>query len=183
VTPQLLTILGMSLSASERAYCEVLVNKFSGVFFIIWVIIPTLAGFACRRLLTPSRVAPARHWLILASAAALLLLNYINSAIAWPHVQDSPASVIVVTIAIAVALSAVGLFTGWLMANVMRLPAETRTALLFSLSMKHTGLALVFAGSVLANEPYAILIIVLAALTQHLNAGIVQWFLQRRAAL
>ncbi len=79
------------------------------------------------------------------------------------------------------ALSAVGLFSGWLIARLMRLPAEMRAALLFSLGMKHTGLALVLAASVLANQPFAILIIVLAALTQHLCAAFVQWFLQRGA--
>ncbi len=69
MTPQLLSALGMSLSESERAYCEALVSRFSGEFFIVWVIVPTLAGFACRWLLTPRRVTLVAHWFILASAA------------------------------------------------------------------------------------------------------------------
>jgi predicted Na+-dependent transporter len=52
---------------------------------------------------------------------------------------------------------------------------QTRSALMFGLSMKHTGLALILAGAVLANQPLAILMIVLATLVQHLLAGIVQW--------
>jgi hypothetical protein len=40
--------------------------------------------------------------------------------------------------------------------------------------MKHTGLALLLAGAVLAEERLAILMIVLATLAQHLLAGLVQ---------
>ena len=67
-------------------------NKFSGVFFIIWVILPTAAGLACRYLLTPPRVATAASWFTLASAAALLLLNYINSALALAEMRDVAAT-------------------------------------------------------------------------------------------
>ena len=56
---------------------------------------------------------------------------------------------------------------------------ETRSALMFGLSMKHTGLALILAGAVLSDQPLAILLIVLATLMQHLLAGLVQWWLQR----
>ncbi|HEY3391540.1 MAG TPA: bile acid:sodium symporter [Lacipirellulaceae bacterium] len=181
VTPGMLSALGMSLSASERAYFEALVNRFSGEFFIVWVIVPTLAGFACRWLLTPRRVALVAHWFIFASAGALLLLNYINAAIALPPLTDSPLLVVFVTASFATALSAVGIFSGWLIARLLRQPVEMRTALLFGLSMKHTGLALVLAASVLANQPFAILMLVLATLSQHLCAAFVQWFLQRGA--
>ena len=47
---------------------------------------------------------------------------------------------------------------------------------MFGLSMKHTGLALILAGAVLADQPLAILMIVLATLMQHLLAGLVQWW-------
>ena len=60
----------------------------------------------------------------------------------------------------------------------MRLDAETRLALMFGLGMKHTGLALLLAGAVLAHERLAILMIVLATLAQHLLAGLVQMWQQ-----
>jgi BASS family bile acid:Na+ symporter len=182
VTPQLLNALGMALTASERAYCEALVNRFSGEFFIIWVIIPTLAGFACRRLMSPTRVERVRSRFILASAVALLVLNYINAAIALPYLSDSGALVIAITAALALAVCTVGLVAGWLIARMLRLPHEMRTSLFYSLSMKHTGLALVLAASVLANQPVAILMIVLATLMQHLCAALVQWLLQHWVA-
>jgi BASS family bile acid:Na+ symporter len=179
VTPQLLSALGMTLTASERAYCEALVDRFSGEFFILWVIIPTLAGFACRRLMTPPRVERVRDQFVLASAGALLVLNYINAAIALPYVRESGVRVFAITFALALAVCTVGLVAGWLIARLLRLPQDMRTALLYGLSMKHTGLALVLAASVLANQPIAILMIVLATLTQHLCAAFVQRFLLR----
>jgi BASS family bile acid:Na+ symporter len=179
VTPQLLNALGMALTASERAYCEALVDRFSGEFFIIWVIIPTLAGFACRRLMTPPRVARVHNQFVLASAAALLVLNYINAAIALPYLRESGVPAVAITSVLAIAVCTVGLVAGWLIARLLRLPHDMRTALFYGLSMKHTGLALVLAASVLANQPIAILMIVLATLTQHLCAAFVQRFLQR----
>jgi len=182
ITPSLLTLLGMSLSEGERAYCEALVNQFSGVFFIIWVILPTAAGFFCRYLLTPGRVAAAGCWFTLASTAALLLLNYINSALAFPEIRQSTTVLLLATAILAILLSVVGLCFGWLIAWLVRLKPETRTALVFGLSMKHTGLALILAGAVLSREPLAILMIVLATLVQHLMAALVHWFMQRGAS-
>ena len=103
-------------------------------------------------------------------------MNYVNAALALQKCsQQSPLFVLVTTAILAVALSAVGLAAGWLVARVMRLDAETRLALMFGLGMKHTGLALLLAGAVLAHERLAILMIVLATLAQHLLAGLVQW--------
>jgi predicted Na+-dependent transporter len=108
-----------------------------------------------------------------------LLLNYINSAVALPHVLESPTSLLVATAILATALSAVGLVCGWAIARLLRLTDESRAALMFGLSMKHTGLALILAGVVLREQPLAILIIVLATLMQHLLAGLAQLWLRR----
>jgi predicted Na+-dependent transporter len=173
----------MSLSPGERAYCAALVNQFSGLFFIVWVILPTLAGFLARIALTPERVAAAQAWLNLASASSLLLLNYINSALALPEIRQSPAPLLAATALFAALLSVVGLVAGWLIAWLMRMKPETRIALMFGLSMKHTGLALILAGAVLANAPIATLMIVLATLMQHLLAGVVQRWCRSNAAV
>jgi predicted Na+-dependent transporter len=132
--------------------------------------------------MTPPSVDRVRNQFVLASAAALLVLNYINAAIALPYLRESGVMVVAITTALALAVCTVGLAAGWLMARLLRLPHDMRTALLYSLSMKHTGLALVLAASVLANQPVAILMIVLATLTQHLCAAFVQWILQRGTA-
>jgi BASS family bile acid:Na+ symporter len=156
-----------------------LVNRFSGKFFIVWVILPTALGFAVRALAGRARVERADGWIVMASVAALLILNYVNAALALPEIwQHSQPAVLATTLLLAVCLSAVGLACGWLIARVARLPRDATLALDFALSMKHTGLALVLAGAVLADQPLAIFIIVLATLVQHLLAGIVQWWKQ-----
>jgi bile acid:Na+ symporter, BASS family len=180
VTPGLLRLLGMSLSDDEQAYCEALVAEFSGLFFIVWVILPTAAGLACRYIVTPRRVEAVADWFVLASGASLLLLNYINSALALPQIHEASPSLLVATLVFATALSLVGIGLGWLLAWVLRLKPPTACALMFGLSMKHTGLALILAAAVLANQPLAILMIVLATLVQHLLAAIIQQLQERR---
>jgi BASS family bile acid:Na+ symporter len=175
ITPRLLHLLSISLSPSEQEACRALADRFSGVFFVGWVLAPTAAGFVGRFLLTPRRVSLVSAWCSLASAAALLVLNYINAALALPTIRDAPLSLIMTTAALATALGVVGLMIGWAISRWLGVSPPSRNALLFGLSMKHTGLALVLAGVVLTNQPLAILVIVLATLTQHLLAGVVQW--------
>jgi bile acid:Na+ symporter, BASS family len=176
ITPNLLRFFGKSLAESAQD-CEALVNQFSGVFFIIWVILPTAAGLACRYLVAPERLETARPWLTLASAAALLVLNYINSVLALPKAYHSTPGLLLTTAILAVALGIMGIVLGALIAWLLRLRPETRTALMFGLSMKHTGLALILASVVLGDQPLAIFMIVLATIMQHLLAGVVQWYL------
>lgn len=179
LTPRLLGWLGLSLSLAERAYCDELVANFSGAFFVVWVILPTGAGLVCRHLVGTQRVISAADAIRLVSLAALLVLNYVNAALALPEVfQQSRISLLVTTVLLAAALSAVGLAAGWAIARLLGLAADSRAALLFGISMKHTGLALLLAGAVLAEQRLAILMIVLATLLQHLLAGIAQWWLQ-----
>ena len=176
VTPWLLGWLRLTLTAADQTSFQTLIDSFSGEFFIIWVVLPTAAGLACRHSLGKDRVAALASWWTLASVGSLLLLNYANAAIALPEVlQQSRATVLATTALLATAISAVGLAAGWLVARWLRLDGPTQLALMFGLGMKHTGLALLLAGAVLANERLAILVIVLATLAQHLLAGLVQW--------
>jgi len=182
VTPWLLGWLRLALSSPDPTLFHALIDRFSGAFFIIWVVLPTAAGLACRHSLGGERVAAIAPALMMASVASLLLLNYVNAALALPEVvQQSRLSVLLATAVLAAALSAIGLAAGWLIARVMRLDAETRLALMFGLGMKHTGLALLLAGEVLSHERLAIFMIVLATLAQHLLAGLVQWRMRESA--
>jgi BASS family bile acid:Na+ symporter len=176
VTPTLLGWLRLTMSAADRSSFEELITNFSGAFFIIWVVLPTAAGLACRHSLGSQRVAAIGNGLTLASVASLLVLNYVNAARAFPEVfQQSHASALVATAILALAVSAVGIAAGWILAKPLREGAETRLALMFGLGMKHTGLALLLASEVLAEDQLAILMIVLATLAQHLLAGMVEW--------
>jgi BASS family bile acid:Na+ symporter len=180
VTPHLLQLFGFSLTPDEQVYCDLLVRKFSGKFFIVWVILPTLLGFIMRQLIGGLRVDRAGDYLRLTSAMSILILNYANSAIVLPELfKWSQLSVLFTTIVLAVALSLIGLLLADLIVWILREPMEMRTSLIFALSMKHTGLALVLAGTVLADRPRAILMIIVATVVQHVVAGIVQRMLPR----
>ena len=180
VTPQMLKLMGLALSAEEMAQCELLVTRFSGTFFIVWVILPSAAGMLFNRLVGAEQIERWRGGIRMISAATLLTLNYANASLAMPKVFGSEGpTTIVLSALLAVSLSLLGIASAWLLARLLRLSRSSLIALAFGLSMKHTGLALVLAGEVLQQEPRAILIIVLATLLQHIVAGGVDWKLMR----
>jgi BASS family bile acid:Na+ symporter len=179
-TPQILNLMGLALSEAETQHCEMLVTKFSGTFFIIWVILPSAAGLVCNRLAGPQRIERARGTIRFVSAIALLTLNYTNASLAMPKVLESESAQTIVLFALtAVLISVLGIASAWAMSRILSLDNDTWISLAFGFSMKHTGLALVLAGEVLQDEPRAILMIVLATLLQHIVAGIVDKRLDR----
>lgn len=181
-TPQLLNWMGFVLSEQETAQCEALVTKFSGAFFIIWVILPSLAGGVVNRLAGPQRIENARGTLRLISSITLLTLNYANASLAMPKVlSNEGVKAVVVSAVLAILLSITGMLSAWLLSRWLKLGDESRVSLVFGFSMKHTGLALVLAGEVLETEPRVILMIVIATLLQHIIAGVADWFLARQA--
>ncbi len=179
--PQMLKLMGLVLSEHETAQCERLVSQFSGMFFIVWVIFPSVAGVVIHRLTGPDRIERARGAFRLVSAMALLTLNYTNASLAMPKVfSGEGAETLLVSAVLAVSLSMLGLVSAWILSCLLKLERASGIALAFGFSMKHTGLALVLAGEVLQEEPRAILIIVLATLLQHIVAGGADWLLGRR---
>ena len=180
-TPQMLQLMGLSLSGSETAQVEQLVTQFSGAFFIVWVILPSLVGVAFNRFAGATWIDRLRSPLRLISAATLLTLNYANASIAMPNVFDKAVPQLIAASAIlAVLLSGLGILSGWVLAKLTSVDNPSGTALMFAFSMKHTGLALVLAGQVLHTEPRVILMIVLATLLQHVVAGLTDWYFMHR---
>ncbi len=180
--PQMLNLMGLSLTPQETAQCEQLVTRFTGTFFIVWVILPSLAGMIVNKLAGPAMIDRARSTLRMISAATLLTLNYANASLAMPDAFDEEApKTILVSSILAVMLSALGIASGWLLSRLLSVDKATATALMFGFSMKHTGLALVLAGQVLQTEPRVILMIVLATLLQHVVAGMADWYFMHQS--
>ena len=181
-TPQILKFMGLMLSEQETRHCEALVTRFSGMFFIIWVIGPSAAGLVCNRLAGPQRIEQARSWIRLISALALLTLNYSNASLA---VAGEPGifgreglQAILFAAVLAASISVLGMACAWVISRWLTLEKVSWISLIFGFSMKHTGLALVLAGEVLQEEPRAILMIIMATLLQHIVAGIADRWLQ-----
>ncbi|QDT00656.1 bile acid:sodium symporter family protein [Adhaeretor mobilis] len=179
--PQMLKLMGFALSEADTEKIEQLVARFSGLEFILWVVLPSLAGALFAWAAGENRIARLKPWIRLITLFDLLVLNYANAALAMPKlVQEETLATAALPAVLAILLGAVGIVIALGLARLCGLPRASRTTMLFALSMKHTGLALVLAGEVLAEDhPRVILAIVLATLLQHLVAAAIDWRLQR----
>lgn len=171
-TPQMLNLMGLALSQADTEKIERVVTQFSGMFFIIWVILPSMAGMITNAVVGEARIQKNHSWIRLVSAATLLTLNYTNASLAMPKVVDDSLSTILVSAVLAISIALLGMATALVLSRLMQLEKSVRAALVFGFSMKHTGLALVLAGEVLQESPRVILIIIMATLLQHILAGL-----------
>jgi BASS family bile acid:Na+ symporter len=175
-TPNLLKLMGLVLSAEDTHRIEQVVNEFSGWRFILWVILPSLAGAAAAAWAGPERIVRAKPWFRLITLVDILVLNYANASLAIETIWKSEQlGVVLLAALLAAAVSLVGVGLAVMQSRACGLPRATWIALVFSLSMKHTGLALVLAGEVLHDHPRVILVILLTTLAQHLGAAVVDW--------
>ncbi|TWT43438.1 hypothetical protein [Botrimarina hoheduenensis] len=172
VAPLLLSFMGLTLSAAQSAAAEAVVVRSSGVMFMVWVLGPTALGLVVGGLLGPAGRRAAGPWLALASALALLLLNYANAAAALPQLlSEARPQPIFAAAGAALALPLSGAVAGWGLAPWGKVSHQVRIAWAYSLGMKNTGLALGLAGALLGDAPLAVLVILLVTLTQHAVAG------------
>lgn len=174
VTPGVISLLGMSLSSAETESVQSVVGKFSGATFILWVLAPTIIGMLVRRTAgaeTINRIKPILH---LSTSASILALNYLNGSLVLPKLFPQPDAALLISAAAgATAICLSGVVTAQTLGRLFRWNQRDRLAVKFALSMKHTGLALGLASTVLADQPDAILLIIMATPLQHLVAGIV----------
>jgi BASS family bile acid:Na+ symporter len=181
-TPNLLKLMGLVLSQEDTHRIEQVVNEFSGSRFILWVILPSLAGAAAAWLAGHDRIARAKPWFRLITLVDILVLNYASASLSIQNIlKNEQFGVVAVAAALAILVSVVGVALAALQCRICKLPRSTWIALLFSLSMKHTGLALVLASEVLHDQPRVILVILLTTLAQHLIAAAIDWKLSRAA--
>jgi bile acid:Na+ symporter, BASS family len=178
-TPNLLKLMGMVLSEDDTQRIERVVREFSGWSFILWVILPSMAGAAAAWLAGPRRITRLKPYFRLTSLVVILVLNYANASAAVQRLwRDEQAGVVAIAALLAAAVCLVGIALASALARAFRLPQSTATAMAFSLSMKHTGLALVLAGDVLPDQPRVVLVILLSTLAQHVAAAALDWRLQ-----
>lgn len=174
VTPVVMRLMGLAWSGAEAAHAGLLVTRFTGLVFAIWVLGPTLVGFLARWATGSERVTAAKPALTLTSAAALLLLNYANAATALPSLVSEPDwALLATTVLAASTLPISGAVVGVVISRLARVARPARLAWAYSLGMKNTGLALGLAGVTLGDQPIAVLAILAVTLTQHAVAGAV----------
>ncbi|TWT96900.1 Sodium Bile acid symporter family protein [Botrimarina colliarenosi] len=182
VTPALLRLMGLTLTGSSAAAADLLVSRFTGAIFLVWVLGPTLLGFAIRAVAGARRVAAITPWLTIVSAVSLLLLNYANAATALPKVfAESHWALLATTVIAAATLPLAGALPAWPASALAGVSRRGRIAWAYSLGMKNTGLALGLAGATLGDQPVAVLAILAVTLTQHMVAGGVHAWVARSA--
>ncbi|MEO0530136.1 MAG: bile acid:sodium symporter [Planctomycetota bacterium] len=174
VAPGLLQVMGLTLSAADADQANLLVSRFTGAIFLVWVLGPTLIGLGIRTALGAATIRAARHVLTLVSAAALLLLNYANAATALPRVFAEPDWTLLGTTLIAAAtLPIAGVAVARMLARLAGVSRHAALAWSYALGMKNTGLALGLAGATLGDRPIVVVTILAVTLTQHFVAGVV----------
>lgn len=179
-TPNLLKLMGLVLSPADTLRIERVVTQFSGWRFILWVILPSIAGAATAWFAGHRRITHAKPVFRIVSLATILVLNYANASLAIDKVWISESvGVIALAAAIAAAVSIVGILLATMQARLFGLSRASWIALAFGLSMKHTGLALVIAGEFLRDQPRVILIVLLTTVAQHVAAAVVDLWVQR----
>jgi predicted Na+-dependent transporter len=172
--------MGWALSDADTQRIELVVTQFSGWRFILWVILPSLAGAVTAWLAGHRRIAHAKPLFRIVTLLTILVLNYANASLAVGNERiREPAAVIAIAAVMAAAVSIVGILLATIQARLFRLSRASWMALVFGLSMKHTGLALVLAGEFLADQPRVILVVLLATLAQHIAAAAVDLHIQR----
>jgi len=170
--PLVLQLLGLSFLPAQAAELAKLTTSFTGVEFVVWVLLPTAIGMLVRWFVGPERVATHRQSVLLWSATSLLLLNYINAAMAFPQMRDDfHVTWLAASAVVAFFLCVAGLLTSRALGRWFCESRERVTSLDYSLSMKNTGLALALASDVLHQQPVLLLPVFTATLVQHLFAS------------
>jgi BASS family bile acid:Na+ symporter len=179
-TPNLLKLMGLALSTEDTARIGRVVNEFSGWRFILWVILPSIAGAVAAWRLGARWIVRAKPWFRLITLATILVLNYANASLAVENIWKSEqANIVLIASGLAISVAMIGILLALTQSRLTQLSRGSKIALVFSLSMKHTGLALVLAGEVLHDQPRVILVILLSTLAQHMTAAAVDWRLSR----
>jgi BASS family bile acid:Na+ symporter len=150
--------------------------EFQGTGFVLiaCVLLPSLLGVGLHCLLGEERIGRAMPSLKLVNSINLLLLNYSNAAVSLPQLVKNPDwDYIVVTLAVALLLCAVGFASGWVVARALKASRPQQISLMFGLGMNNNGTGLVLASMALAQYPTVMLPVIFYNLLQHLVAGVV----------
>jgi len=150
-----------------------LVNAGTELFLVFAIAAPCAIAVAARATLGEERIAHAMPTLKLVNLTALLLLNYINAAVALPQAMAHPDWPFLVLTVVIICITCLFSFAAgpWL-ARAFKSRREDGFALMFSMGMCNNGSGLVLVASAFQNHPHALQTLVLYGVIQQLMAGV-----------
>jgi bile acid:Na+ symporter, BASS family len=181
-TPVALHLVGF---LSPQGYAEELhrlAGRETGLFLMMWVLLPSILGLLAREVLGEERVAAVERRLKTPSAIALLVLCYANASACLPHALGHPDwDFLAITTGVVGGLCVLTFTTGYALSCLLGTNRGQRAALMYGLGMNNNGTGLVLVSVALSSRPLAMLPIIAYNLTQHLVAGCVHALLSGEA--
>ncbi|WP_442754585.1 bile acid:sodium symporter family protein [Methylocystis sp. JAN1] len=179
-TPLVLHSVGLLTTGDYSEDLHELASGEAMSFLGAWVILPSLAGIACRALLGDLRFAQMLPYVKVLNFLVLILLNYSNATLVLPQVVSAPDGDFLLIVALIVCLLCIaGFGGGYLLSRVMNANRADTASLMFGLGMNNNGSGLVLASVALADHPQVMLPIIFYNLVQHLFASTVDNGLMR----
>ncbi len=155
----------------------------TGMSLFLGVVIPSIAGMLCRRVLGEPRILRLGPRLKLVNALVLLVLCYANASLSLPQVVAAPDwDLLVLLLAAVIALCLSAFAAGWCLAWLLRVGQAQKRSLIFALGMNNNGTGMVLASTSLAALPGAVLPVLAYNLLQHIVAAAVSRTLTRTAS-
>lgn len=155
----------------------------TGVFLLACVVVPSLAGMACRFIGVDriNRLKPVTKFI---NSIVLLGLCYINASTVLPKIAEEPDwDFLALCLGAVAALCIAAFAAGWVLARLLQANDSQTRSLVFALGMNNNGTGIVLACSALASMPGAVLPVLAYNLVQHLVAGGVNRRLNRNASI
>jgi BASS family bile acid:Na+ symporter len=181
-TPLILHAVGFLTTGDYAEDLHELASGEAASFLAVWVIMPSLLGIACRKLIGDQRFPLMLPYLKLVNFLVLVLLNYSNATLVLPQVMSAPDADFMLVVTFVVSLVCIAGFGGGLfLSRLLRTNRSDTASLMFGLGMNNNGSGLVLASVSLADHPQVMLPIISYNLMQHLFASAVDLSLPRLA--
>jgi BASS family bile acid:Na+ symporter len=180
LTPAVLYVVGWAVDGTAAAEVRDLAVGGTSLFLVLFVLVPSLLGSSIRGVLGSTSGLTSGPGLKLLNSIILLLLSYLNAAVALPQAFHTPDwGFLAITTVTVLVLCTLNFGAGWLLGRSLRAGAAQETSLMFGLGMNNNGTGLVLASSALVHVPGAMLPLILYTLVQHLAAGTVEYLFQQ----
>jgi predicted Na+-dependent transporter len=182
-SPYLMEGMQVFMAPDVAGRLQALAYAYAGSMVIPWIVAPILTGVLVRLWVGADRVRRMRPTLSLWSGVGLLILNYSNGAMSMPRLiaggEHRTAMLVLVLTGTTVAL---GFVAAWGAVRLLRARGAEAISLMYALSMKNSGAALVLATFVLPADHWMHLALIGQILFQHVFAALLEKRLLRRTA-